>query len=83
MTSPGIESYLTGADPDVAAKALTATNSQLQWTDTAHRGYMTVTLTPEKAVSTWHFLDTIRAKSIALTGSKSRTVLRGTNRIQG
>lgn len=83
VTSPGIESYLTGANPDVAAKALTETNSQLQWTDTAHRGYMTVTLTPEKAVSTWHFLDTIRTKSIALTGSKSRTVLRGTNRIQG
>jgi alkaline phosphatase D len=82
VTSPGIESYLTGAKPDVTAKALIATNPQLQWTDTAHRGYMTVTLTPEKAISTWHFLDSIRAKSIALIGSKSQTVLRGTNRLQ-
>ncbi len=82
VTSPGIESYLSGADPDTAARALIDTNPALQWTDTAHRGYMIVTLTPEKATSTWHFLDTIRAKSIALMGSNSQTVLRGTNRLQ-
>mgnify|MGYP003644063804 CR=1 FL=1 len=82
VTSPGIESYLSGARPDVAAKALIDTNPDLQWTDTAHRGYMTVTLTPEKATSTWHLLDSIRAKSIALMGSKSQTVLRGANRLQ-
>lgn len=82
VTSPGLESYLSGARPDVAAKALRETNSQLQWTDTSNRGYMTVTLTPEKATSTWHFLDTIRAKSTALRGSANQTVLRGTNRLQ-
>ncbi|WP_339689308.1 alkaline phosphatase D family protein [uncultured Parasphingorhabdus sp.] len=82
VTSPGIESYLSGASPAVAAKSLIETNSALQWTDTAQRGYMAVTLTPEKATSTWHFLDTIRAKSIALSGSKSQTVLRGANRLQ-
>jgi alkaline phosphatase D len=43
---------------------------------------MTVSLTPEKATSTWHFLDTIRAKSTALRSSASQTVLRGTNRLQ-
>lgn len=81
VTSPGLESYLSGATPDVAAKALRETNSQLQWTDTSNRGYMTVALTPEKATSTWHFLDTIRAKSTALRGSASQTVLRGANRL--
>jgi len=82
VTSPGLESYLSGARPDVAAKALRETNSQLQWTDTSNRGYMTVSLTPEKATSTWHFLDTIRAKSTALRSSASQTVLRGSNRLQ-
>jgi alkaline phosphatase D len=82
VTSPGLESYLSGARPDVAAKALRETNSQLQWTDTSNRGYMTVALTPEKATSTWHFLDTIRSKSTALRSSASQTVLRGTNRLQ-
>ncbi|MEQ8743228.1 alkaline phosphatase D family protein [Parasphingorhabdus sp.] len=81
VTSPGLESYLSGATPDVAAKALRETNSQLQWTDTSNRGYMTVTLTPEKAISTWHFLDTIRSKSTALRGSASQTVMRGANKL--
>ena len=81
VTSPGLESYLSGAQPDVAARALRETNSQLQWTDTSNRGYMTVALTPDKATSTWHFLDTIRSKSLALRGSASQTVLRGTNKL--
>ena len=81
VTSPGLESYLSGASPDVAARALRETNSQLQWTDPSNRGYMSVALTPEKAVSTWHFLDTIRSRSTALRGSASQTVLRGTNRL--
>jgi len=81
VTSPGLASYLSGAKPDVAAKALQETNNQLQWTDTSNRGYMTVALTPEKATSTWHFLDTIRAKSTALRGSASQTVLRGANKL--
>ena len=81
VTSPGLESYLSGASPDVAARTLRETNGQLQWTDTSNRGYMTVALTPEKAISTWHFLDTIRAKSLALRGSASQTVLRGANRL--
>lgn len=81
VTSPGIESYLGGARPDVAAKALIEANQQLQWTDTSNRGYMTVKLTPEKATSTWHFLDSIRVKSTALAGSHSKTVLRGVKKL--
>lgn len=77
VTSPGLESYLTGADPETAARAVRETNDQLQWCDTSNRGYMTVSLTSERATSTWHFLDTIRAKSTALKGSESRTVMRG------
>lgn len=82
VSSPGFEAYSKGIDPDVVAKAVIETNNQLQWADTEHRGYMTVSLTPEKATSTWHFLDTTRTKSIALAGSKSQAVLRGTNRLQ-
>ena len=81
VTSPGIESYLGGARPDVAAKALIEANQQLQWTDTSNRGYMTVKLTPEKATSTWHFLDSIRVKSTAVAGSHSKTVFRGVKKL--
>ncbi|QJB69284.1 alkaline phosphatase D family protein [Parasphingorhabdus halotolerans] len=81
VTSPGFEAYTAGVAPATVAKAVIETNNQLQWADTEHRGYMTVSLTPEKATSTWHFLDTIRQKSIALSGEKSQTVLRGANKL--
>ena len=81
VSSPGFEAYTKGINPSVVASEVIRTNHQLKWTDTAHRGYMTVTLTPEKAMSTWQFLDTIRTKSIALAGSQTQTVLRGTNRL--
>ena len=79
VSSPGFEAYTKGVNPAVVATEVIKANHQLKWTDTAHRGYMTVTLTPEKAMSTWQFLDTIRTKSIALAGSQTQTVLRGTN----
>lgn len=81
VTSPGFEAYTEGVEPATVAAAVIGDNDQLKWTDTSHRGYMTVMLTPDKAVSTWHFLDTIRAKSLALAGTHSQTVLRGTNRL--
>ncbi|VAV92276.1 Alkaline phosphatase [hydrothermal vent metagenome] len=81
VTSPGLESYLSGAKPDMAARALVETNDQLQWTDTSNRGYMTVSLTPDMATSTWHFLDSIRKKSVVMKGSESRSVVRGANRL--
>ena len=81
VSSPGFEAYTKGINPSVVASEVIRTNHQLKWTDTAHRGYMTVTLTPEKAMSTWQFLDTIRTKSIALAGSQTQTVLRGTNKL--
>ena len=77
VTSPGFEAYTQGVNPATVAKAVVETNDQLQWADTEHRGYMSVALTSEKATSTWHFLDTIRAKSTRMASSVSQTVLRG------
>ncbi|MEO0440796.1 MAG: alkaline phosphatase D family protein [Pseudomonadota bacterium] len=79
VTSPGFEAYTSGVNPTTVAKAVVETNNQLQWADTEHRGYMSVALTPEKATSTWHFLDTIRQKSTRISSSVSHSVMRGTN----
>ncbi len=79
VTSPGFEAYTSGVNPATVAKAVVETNDQLQWADTEHRGYMSVALTPEKATSTWHFLDTIRQKSTRISSSVSHSVMRGTN----
>lgn len=79
VTSPGFEAYTQGVNPETVAKAVVESNDQLQWADTEHRGYISVTLTPDRAISTWHFLDTIRMKSTRIASSISHSVKRGTN----
>ena len=81
VTSPGFESFFPGAKPDDIATALRDTNPQLHWADTSHRGYMTVTLTPNMAKSTWHFLDTIRNRSPMMKGQAIQSVQRGQNQL--
>jgi alkaline phosphatase D len=77
VTSPGYEGTFTATPPKDVAAALVATNSQLKWADTSKRGYMTVQITPTKATGSWHFLDSIRTRSTALSGSHQMVVLRG------
>lgn len=63
VTSPGYESYFPGTPPAEVARALVETNSELKWTDTSGRGYMTVTLTPEAATNEWLFVDSVVGRS--------------------
>ena len=81
VTSPGFEGSLRGVQPEALAKALVAENRELKWCDTARRGYMTVTLTPDVARCDWHLLDTVRERSLALT-TQSATVARGRKRLE-
>jgi alkaline phosphatase D len=41
------------------------------------RGYMAVELTPTAATCEWRFMDTIRQRSTALSGTQRMTVLAG------
>jgi alkaline phosphatase D len=37
-------------------------NPELKWCDTSRRGYMALTLTPERASNDWVFVDTVRTR---------------------
>lgn len=80
VTSPGFEAYVGRTPPAAVARALLAANPQLAWTDTSHRGYLTVELGPGRAVGEWLFLDTVRARSTRLAGRHRMTVRLGANR---
>lgn len=82
VTSPGMESYMRGADPKQVAAALIGANPELKWCETERRGYMTLSLTPDAAQCDWHFLETIRARSTALAATHSVRVRPGTNRME-
>ncbi|MEZ0243697.1 MAG: alkaline phosphatase, partial [Sphingomonas sp.] len=58
VSSAGFESTFS-ADPKVTAAALVAKNPELKWCDTSKRGYMALTLTHDKAINDWVFMETV------------------------
>lgn len=79
VTSPGYEANTIARESDRVA-ALRGASPELAWANTESRGYMTVRLTPDAVRGEWHFLETIRAKSLAMKGSHVMTVKRGARR---
>jgi alkaline phosphatase D len=80
VTSPGLEAYTPGVAPAEVARALRARNPALKWADLQRRGYMTLTLTRERATGEWLSLDSVRTRSTRLAGRHAMSVTRGTNR---
>lgn len=78
VTSPGYESGIK-VDPEVVAAALVAGNPELKWCDTSRRGYMAMTLTPDRVSNDWIMIDTIKAKSTRASVGHSATVAHGRN----
>jgi alkaline phosphatase D len=81
VTSPGLESSFTGTDNATLSKALANGNPGLAWADTGGRGYMTVELTPDKAVSEWRFTDSVKTRSANLVATKRMKTRHGTRRL--
>lgn len=80
VTSPGLEAYAPGVAPAELARALRARNPALKWADVQRRGYLTLTLTRERATGEWLSLDTVRARSTRLAARHAMSVARGANR---
>ncbi|MCW3846375.1 alkaline phosphatase D family protein [Sphingomonas sp. LB-2] len=78
VTSAGFEATFA-ADPKVIAAALVARNPELKWCDTSRRGYMALTLTPEKASNDWVFVDTVTKSDPGASVGHTATVTRGRN----
>jgi alkaline phosphatase D len=77
VTSPGLESTFTGTTADTISKGLMAGNPSLAWSDAGQRGYMVIELTPEKATSEWRFTESIKRRSVQLTGTHKMEVKHG------
>ena len=78
VTSNGYESAVR-TDPKVIAAALVAANRELKWCDTSRRGYMAMTITPERVTNDWLFVDSIKSRSAHATVGHSAAVSRGRN----
>lgn len=80
VSSSGFEGSFA-ADPKLTAAGLIAANAELKWCDTSRRGYMALTLTPEKASNDWVFMDTVARSDPNGRVGHTATVLRGRNRM--
>ncbi|WP_417591216.1 alkaline phosphatase D family protein [Parasphingorhabdus sp.] len=69
VTSPGIEEAAPGYDARRISNSFVEASPNLRWCDVSQRGYMTLDMTPERAVSEWLFLDTVARRSFALAGT--------------
>lgn len=80
VTSPGYENGVA-VDPKLVATALVGANPELKWCDTSNRGYMALTLAPDRVRNEWLFVDTVKQPSTKASVGHSATVLRGSNRM--
>lgn len=80
VTSPGYESAIS-ADPKRVARMMVDANPELKWCDTSRRGYMAMTITPDRVDNDWLFVDTIRQRSAAAKVGHSASVMRGRKRM--
>ena len=76
VTSPGYESGVK-RDPKEVAAAVIAASPELKWCDTSRKGYMAMTVMPDRVTNDWVFVDTIKARSPKASVGHTATVLRG------
>jgi alkaline phosphatase D len=81
VTSFGYETYMPWVAPAELARAMVGFNPALKWAELSRRGYLTMTVTPERATGEWLFLDTIRERSTQIAARHDMSVTRGTNRL--
>jgi alkaline phosphatase D len=80
VSSPGLEAYTPGVAPAEVVRAIRARNPALKWADLQRRGYMSLTLTRDRATGEWLSLDTVRTRSTRLAARHAMSVARGANR---
>jgi alkaline phosphatase D len=73
VSSPGMESFLP-VPPDFARERLLRSSRQLRYMDPSHRGYALLTVTPDKAVSRFYFVDTVESRDFQVTCAKAFAV---------
>ena len=78
VTSPGYENALA-RDPKLVAASLVKANPELKWCDTSQRGYMALTITPDRVSNNWLMSDNVKMKSARASVGHMATVKRGRN----
>lgn len=80
VTSPGAEASISWRKPADLAADIVGRNPALKWCDTSRRGYIALDLTRQAATGEWRFMQSVRQKGTALSGTQRLTVRHGKRR---
>jgi len=70
VTSPGLETYIP-IKPEKLSRAIVKASTELNWTDTTRRGYMTLTVTEDSTRADYYFLATVKERNTTAALDKS------------
>src|SRR5688572_5943102 len=74
VSSPGFEEYLSSVPPDALAGAFVAFIEPLAYADTAHRGYLHLTLTHDAVTARFTFIDTVKTETFAVLEERTKVL---------
>ena len=80
ISSPGLE-YFIPASPEVIGNSLYASSPELKYTNTEHRGWMSLHITAEKIDANWHFVSSVITPEYELLEGNSMTVKKGAHKL--
>ncbi|MGF7148308.1 alkaline phosphatase D [Sphingomonas zeicaulis] len=83
VSSSGYETVTRTIGPATVARGFAGASPELRWADLAHRGYMAVDLTADRASCTWINMRTIADRSQATVPGKTLWVSPGRRRLEG
>jgi alkaline phosphatase D len=77
VSSPGLETLLTGEEPSGLAASLTQLIGPLRYCDTSRRGFMLLTATATECRADWVYVNTVSSRTYFAVTDKSLSVLPG------
>jgi alkaline phosphatase D len=73
VSSPGFDPYLPTGESGQLAEAFLGANPHLRWFETSHRGWLRVTVTPDRAAAEWRHVDRVDTREFAVQTAKRLT----------
>lgn len=73
VTSPGMEAFFP-VDPVPLAEKIFERNRELVYLNGKDRGFLVLTLTPDRATSAWHYVDTVTSREFTTHCEKALSV---------
>ncbi len=80
VSSPGLEAYIP-AEPAAVKDALMKASSELKYIDSEHRGWLELTLIPDRAKATWYFVSTVLDRDYTVSEGQTVETMVGSHRL--